>query len=165
MGWVPPDSLSLIAPPSSLPQIYNYWDRPVHLEAITSAPRTSEGGEGGEGGDQGDGTEGVKEGGAKKIKFMALPALEAALLSYDMLTLEQRREALERSVGKGDSALVRGAVQRGFELDVPINEYGQTMVHVAAMYGQTKVSTLPSVRFGWEYMRSSSVNACAPPPL
>ena len=103
---------------------------------------------------------GGKEGGAKKIRFTALPALEAAMLSYDMLSSEQRPEALEKSIAKGDSALVRAAHQRGFPLDEPINEYGQTMVHVAAMCGQAKVRQPTVSRCGLPAMAPGGRPGC-----
>ncbi|KAL1510507.1 hypothetical protein AB1Y20_006811 [Prymnesium parvum] len=77
-----------------------------------------------------------------KSRFTALPALEAALHKFGQLTEEQRREALEKGIGLGDTALVRGAIKSGFQVDEPINEYGQTMLHVAAMRGQVRVVDL-----------------------
>lgn len=43
---------------------------------------------------------------------------------------------MERGCAKGDTALVRAALARGFELGAAVNEYGQSLLHVAAMHGQ-----------------------------
>jgi hypothetical protein len=84
---------------------------------------------------------GMEEARARRMpsKFRALPPREAALATLRTLSWAQRRDVASAAAADGDLAMIDALLSLGFDLAVPLDDYGQTATFLAAANGHLPV--------------------------
>ena len=110
-----------------------------HTEGAGEGEAAAEGAVGLEG--LGGDDRGLDEAPARSIpsKFKALPPREAAIEATRVLTASQRRDVASAAAADGDLARIDALLALGFDFSVPLDDYGQTAVFLAAANGHTRI--------------------------